>query len=204
LDLHFRLRCVQSRAHAQSGRPSSGGVSRSRSVSGRARDHSDAANVLTIKPFDNTDDDNRKRNSLQISFFRSLLDPNTSREIAQVLHRRGSQRRASSRLHRIAGGRKLSSSSLRTNPRRKPIRGIRERTRSALLRCKPLLAEFILLWKQKTPHSQAGDWVFPFFPSRRQTTACCQHACRRLTAARCGEGPHSLVAPGRPRTAGRR
>jgi integrase len=27
----------------------------------------------------------------------------------------------------------------------------------------PLLAEFILLWKQKTPHSQPGDWVFPSF-----------------------------------------
>jgi len=25
----------------------------------------------------------------------------------------------------------------------------------------PLLAEFILLWKQKTPYSQPGDWVFP-------------------------------------------
>lgn len=41
---------------------------------GRARDHSDAANVLTIKPFDISDDDNRKKNSLQISFFRSLLE----------------------------------------------------------------------------------------------------------------------------------
>ena len=40
---------------------------------GRARDHSDAANVLTIKPFDISDDDNRKKNSLQISFFRSLF-----------------------------------------------------------------------------------------------------------------------------------
>jgi integrase len=25
----------------------------------------------------------------------------------------------------------------------------------------PLLAEFMLLWKQKTPYSQPGDWVFP-------------------------------------------
>src|SRR5215469_11792716 len=25
----------------------------------------------------------------------------------------------------------------------------------------PLLAEFVLLWKQKTPYSQPGDWVFP-------------------------------------------
>ena len=25
----------------------------------------------------------------------------------------------------------------------------------------PLLAEFMLLWKQKTTYSQAGDWVFP-------------------------------------------
>ena len=25
----------------------------------------------------------------------------------------------------------------------------------------PLLAEFMLAWKQKTTHSQAGDWVFP-------------------------------------------
>ena len=27
----------------------------------------------------------------------------------------------------------------------------------------PLLAEFMLLWKQKTPYSQPGDWVFPSF-----------------------------------------
>jgi len=27
----------------------------------------------------------------------------------------------------------------------------------------PLLAEFMLLWKQKTPYSQSGDWVFPSF-----------------------------------------
>ncbi|MGA8440186.1 MAG: tyrosine-type recombinase/integrase [Candidatus Sulfotelmatobacter sp.] len=25
----------------------------------------------------------------------------------------------------------------------------------------PLLADFMLLWKQKTTYSQAGDWVFP-------------------------------------------
>jgi len=25
----------------------------------------------------------------------------------------------------------------------------------------PLLSEFMLLWKQKTPYSQPGDWVFP-------------------------------------------
>jgi integrase len=25
----------------------------------------------------------------------------------------------------------------------------------------PLLAEFMLKWKQKTPYSQPGDWVFP-------------------------------------------
>jgi len=27
----------------------------------------------------------------------------------------------------------------------------------------PLLADFMLLWKQKTPYSQLGDWVFPSF-----------------------------------------
>lgn len=27
----------------------------------------------------------------------------------------------------------------------------------------PLLAEFILCWKQKTPYSQPGDWLFPSF-----------------------------------------
>ena len=27
----------------------------------------------------------------------------------------------------------------------------------------PLLAKFMLLWKQKTPYSQPGDWVFPSF-----------------------------------------
>ena len=27
----------------------------------------------------------------------------------------------------------------------------------------PLLADFMLLWKQKTPYSQPGDWVFPSF-----------------------------------------
>jgi hypothetical protein len=27
----------------------------------------------------------------------------------------------------------------------------------------PRLAEFMLLWKQKTPYSQAGDWVFSSF-----------------------------------------
>jgi len=27
----------------------------------------------------------------------------------------------------------------------------------------PLLADFMLLWKQKTPYSQHGDWVFPSF-----------------------------------------
>jgi integrase len=27
----------------------------------------------------------------------------------------------------------------------------------------PLLAEFMLLWKQKTPYSQPGEWVFPSF-----------------------------------------
>jgi len=27
----------------------------------------------------------------------------------------------------------------------------------------PLPAEFMLLWKQKTPYSQSGDWVFPSF-----------------------------------------
>lgn len=30
----------------------------------------------------------------------------------------------------------------------------------------PLLAEFMLLWKQKTPYSQACDWVFPSFRLR--------------------------------------
>ena len=25
------------------------------------------------------------------------------------------------------------------------------------------MAEFMLLWKQKTPYSQPGDWVFPSF-----------------------------------------
>jgi len=29
------------------------------------------------------------------------------------------------------------------------------------VRLHPLLAEFMLLWKQKTTYSQAGDWCFP-------------------------------------------
>jgi len=27
----------------------------------------------------------------------------------------------------------------------------------------PLLAQFMLFWKQKTPYPQPGDWVFPSF-----------------------------------------
>ena len=27
----------------------------------------------------------------------------------------------------------------------------------------PLLAEFMLCWKEKTPYSQPGDWLFPSF-----------------------------------------
>jgi len=44
-------------------------------VSGRARDHSDAANVLTIKPFDNTDDDNSKEKPAAGQFFSQPVRP---------------------------------------------------------------------------------------------------------------------------------
>ena len=54
----------------------------------------------------------------------------------------------------------------------------------------PLLADFMLLWKQKTTYSQAGDWVFPSTRLTRQPAACRQHACRRSPPASCGEGRH--------------
>jgi integrase len=43
----------------------------------------------------------------------------------------------------------------------------------------PLLADFMLLWKQKTTHSQGRRLGVSVNPPKRQTAACRQHACRR-------------------------
>ena len=69
----------------------------------------------------------------------------------------------------------------------------------------PLLAEYMLLWKQKTMYSQPSDWVFPSFrlKGKHQTTACREYACRRSSAASRGKGRRPFVAPRRPGTSDR-
>jgi integrase len=47
----------------------------------------------------------------------------------------------------------------------------------------PLLAEFMLAWKQKTTHSQAGDWVFPSTRLNGKQPRVAQYACRRSSTA---------------------
>ena len=39
-----------------------------------------------------------------------------------------------------------------------------------------LLAEFMQAWKNQTPYSQPGDWVFPSFQLQRKTAAGGEHA----------------------------
>jgi integrase len=62
----------------------------------------------------------------------------------------------------------------------------------------PLLAKFILLWKQKTTYSQPGDWVFPSTRLNGKQS-CRQHACRRSSAPSRCQGRHSFIAPGQSR-----
>jgi integrase len=52
----------------------------------------------------------------------------------------------------------------------------------------PFLAEFMLLWKRKTPYPQTTDWGVSFIPIRGQATARRQHACRRSFATSCCKG----------------
>jgi integrase len=65
-----------------------------------------------------------------------------------------------------------------------------------------LLAEYMRCWKQKTPYSQPGDWVFASKRLKRQTATSGEYARLRLsTASRC-EGGNSIIAPGRTRPTG--
>jgi len=58
----------------------------------------------------------------------------------------------------------------------------------------PLLAQFMLFWKQKTTVSAAGRLGISFIPTRGQTAARRQHACRRSSEASCSEGGILFVA----------
>ena len=56
----------------------------------------------------------------------------------------------------------------------------------------PLLAEFMIRWKLKTPYSQMDDWVFPSFKLKDTQPG----VANMLSAASRSEGRHALVAPG--------
>src|SRR5437016_13462835 len=63
----------------------------------------------------------------------------------------------------------------------------------------PLLAEFLLSRKQRTPYSRPGDWVFCFVSTEWPTAACRKHARRGLSAAGCRESWNSFIASRRTR-----